>query len=114
MSVARSPGFAAVGWFALGESTARREAANTGIASRTVFGIHREETSIPDAATSATRLAAIDDLDQRQVTVAETPQGPLAVGISDGSRSRFLTAVGISSPRSGKEGSLVDCFSFSW
>lgn len=39
---------------------------------------------MPDAATSATRLVAVADLDQRQVTVVETPHGPLAVGISDG------------------------------
>lgn len=39
---------------------------------------------MPDAATSATRLVAVDDLDQRQVTVVETPHGPLAVGISAG------------------------------
>ena len=37
-----------------------------------------------DAATSATRLVALEDLDERQVTVVETPHGSLAVGISDG------------------------------
>ncbi len=39
---------------------------------------------MPDAPASATRLIAIDDLDQRQVTVVDTQHGPLAVGISNG------------------------------
>jgi 3-phenylpropionate/trans-cinnamate dioxygenase ferredoxin component len=48
------------------------------------LGINREETGMPDAATSTTRLVAVEDLDDRQVTVVETPHGLLAVGISDG------------------------------
>jgi 3-phenylpropionate/trans-cinnamate dioxygenase ferredoxin subunit len=48
------------------------------------LGIHREETNMPDAAVSAIRLVAVEDLDERQVTVVETPHGLLAVGISDG------------------------------
>ncbi len=39
---------------------------------------------MPDAAPGATRLVAVDDLDQRQVTVVETAHGALAVGISNG------------------------------
>jgi 3-phenylpropionate/trans-cinnamate dioxygenase ferredoxin subunit len=64
--------------------SARRRGAIACTASRTVSGIHREETSMPDAAASATRLVAVEDLDERQVTVVETPHGPLAVGISGG------------------------------
>jgi 3-phenylpropionate/trans-cinnamate dioxygenase ferredoxin component len=37
-----------------------------------------------DATTSPARLVAVEDLDERQVTVVETPHGSLAVGISDG------------------------------
>ncbi len=39
---------------------------------------------MPDVATSAIRLVTVEDLDERQVTVVDTPHGPLAVGISDG------------------------------
>ena len=39
---------------------------------------------MPDVASSAIRLVAVEDLDERQVTVVETPHGPLAFGISNG------------------------------
>lgn len=39
---------------------------------------------MPDAAISAIRLLAVKDLDERQVTVVDTPHGSLAVGISGG------------------------------
>lgn len=62
---------------------------------------------MPDAAPSATRLVAVDDFDQRQVTVVETPHGALAVGISNGDPFAVSTAVAISSRRSGMDGSLA-------
>jgi 3-phenylpropionate/trans-cinnamate dioxygenase ferredoxin subunit len=39
---------------------------------------------MPDTATTPTRLVAVEELDERQVTVVETPHGPLAVGLSGG------------------------------
>jgi 3-phenylpropionate/trans-cinnamate dioxygenase ferredoxin subunit len=37
-----------------------------------------------DAATGSTRLVAVEDLGEGQVTVVETPHGKLAVGLSGG------------------------------
>jgi 3-phenylpropionate/trans-cinnamate dioxygenase ferredoxin component len=53
-----------------------------------VWGIvlvtHREETTMADSTTTPTRLVDVEDLDERQVTVIETPHGTLAVGLSGG------------------------------
>jgi 3-phenylpropionate/trans-cinnamate dioxygenase ferredoxin subunit len=46
---------------------------------------HREETKMTDSTSTPTRLVAVEDLDERQVTVVETAaHGALAVGLSAG------------------------------
>ena len=37
-----------------------------------------------DSTATPTRLIGLEDLDERQVTVVDTPHGTLAVGLSDG------------------------------
>jgi 3-phenylpropionate/trans-cinnamate dioxygenase ferredoxin subunit len=37
-----------------------------------------------ESTTTSTRLVAVGDLDERQVTIVETPHGALAVGLSGG------------------------------